>query len=302
MGIGLSFGGSKQKQEGKSTTTQNLTGQTTTDQTGQSNTQQQQNTVGTGQTNTSLWTPEQQRLAQLFGTNLTQGLQTGFQPTTYQQTALNQLGQFQAGSPQVTEALQRAMTGQGYQNIVDPAANDAKYAAIEKQTLQDILPKVIQGTANQANLAGMLRSGKGMQLQLDNVGQITNQLANTLATLKQQDEQQRRQIELDREGRQLPAAQQAQGNQLAQLQAGFQYGGAEQDMQYNNPLTQQLMQFLGLRGQATQDTTQQQQQTGTTATQTQQKTVEDMIRDLYQQTQTKGKTTGMSGGFNLGLG
>lgn len=243
MGLGLSFGSSDQKQ--KSTRDQNVTGTTT----------QSGSASGWGNTQSSFWTPEQQGLASQL---------SGFLSGTFgQPTKRDQIA---------NQALKRAASGEGYANIIDPAASDAMYAAIEKQTLEDILPKATRAMANEANLAGMLRSGPALQMQLDQRDQIVNELSKTLSGLRYQDELQRRQIEQDREGRQMTGAQ-------ALISAN------PQQQKINN-----ILQMLGLRGTATEATQQQSQQ----------QSIENLARTLVEK--IKGKGSQDSNGLSLGLG
>jgi hypothetical protein len=154
-------------------------------------------------------------------------------------------------------ALSRALTGKGYSNIVDPAAVEKLYAAIQDRTFQDILPQAVRSAAGEANIGGMLRSGTGQKLVTDEIGRVARALSETLAGLKYSDEQQRRDIAREREGRQLSAIPQV-GNlsaaELSRIMPGLQYGGAERDIagtQFNNPLTRLALAYLGLRGQET---------------------------------------------------
>lgn len=246
MGLGISFGSSSKKEKGTQERDQTLTGTTST--TGQ--------TWGTGGTQSSFWTPDQQNLA----SKLSGYLSGNWGATPQQQTGI--------------DALTRAATGQGYGSIVDPTRANELYASIEKQTLEDILPKATRAIAGEANLAGMLRSGPAMQMQLESRNQIVNQLMQTLAGLKYQDEQQRRQIEQEREGRQASAGQALFANDPNQQAIG------------------NIMQLLGIRGATTEATQQQSSQQST----------ENIARILNELVKSKGKVSGSNAGFSLGLG
>lgn len=206
--------------------------------------------------NKNNWTPEQTGVAKTLGGQIQTGMDSGWaqgqtQATPYENQALEALSRYLSGNQDAQAAYQRAMTGQGYTNYVDPKANEERYAAIEKQTLEDILPKTTQAIAKNANLSGMLRSGPAVQMQLDNRNAVVNNLSNTLASLKQQDEEAKRNMMATREGRQLEgaaASDQAAGNQL---QAGFSYGQLPRTLQgnqYDNALNQLALYFLGLKG------------------------------------------------------
>lgn len=213
------------------------------------------------------WTPEQKESAKrLYSGTISPGLDrnqfTG-QPTDIENMTLANLRQFTGSQPtlfpEATGALNRALTGQGYSNIVDPAAAEKLYGTIQDRTFQDILPQAVRSAAGEANIGGMLRSGTGQKLVTDEIGRITRALSETLAGLKYADEQERRSIEREREGRQLQGVGQAgtlQNLQLGQMMPGLQYGGMERDIagtQYQNPLTNLILAYLGLRGQ--EDTT-----------------------------------------------
>lgn len=180
------------------------------------------------------------------------------QPTGIEQTALSQLQKYGQQTPQymgdASGALSRALTGTGYSNIVDPAAAENLYGAIENRTMKDILPKAIEAASTQANVGGMLKSGTGQQLVTDQIGQIVRALSEQLSALKYSDEQTRRDVAREREGRQLQAVPQIgnlQSAELGRITPGLQYGGMSRDIagtQYNNPLTQLAMAYLGLRG------------------------------------------------------
>lgn len=208
------------------------------------------------------WTPEQKKTSQsLYQGVVAPGFQqygdiyTG-QPTDIEQMGLNQLRQFGAQGPdlmaQGSGALSRALTGQGYQNIVDPAAAERLYAAIQDRTMTDILPRAVESAATQANVGGMLKSGTGQQLVTDEIGRVSRALMEQLAGLKYQDETQRRNIAREREARQLQGLGQM-GQQYNQIAPLLQMGGMERDIagtQFNNPMTQLALAYLGLRGQA----------------------------------------------------
>lgn len=212
-----------------------------------------------------LWTGEQKKTAgSLYGGVLKPGFQQypySGQPTDIEQTGLSQLRQYAGNMPtyfgEAGGALSRALTGQGYSNIVDPAAAERLYQSIQQRTMQDILPQVMRGAANEANIGGMLRSGTGQKLVTDEIGRITNALAEQLATLKYEDERQRRDIEREREARQLQAVPQTgvlSSAEFGRIAPALQYGGLERDIrgtQFDNPLTRLALSFLGLRGQET---------------------------------------------------
>lgn len=245
-GWGLNIGGSSGKQ--KSTTESDLS------QTGQRISNEYTSGWNTGQTRTSNWTPEQQRLASQL---------SGYLSGSWGGTNADKLAM---------SSLKRAASGEGYADIVNPEATDRLYAAVEKQTLEDLLPKSTNTIANQANLSGMLRSGQGLQMQLDNRNNIVNNLATQLAQMKYSDEQASRDIAREREARQIDAAN---------------------SMIANNPTQrniQNLLQYLGIRG-ATSESRQSQSQE-----QQQQDIAETLLKHLYEK--TKGKTSGM----NVGLG
>lgn len=207
----------------------------------------------------NFWTPGQTDVSNLLGNQIQQGFGQGMDqfstPTDYEQTALGNLANFQQGlSPDQQAAYNRAITGKGYDNIIDPATTDALYQGIQKQTLEDVLPRTTKAIAENANLSGMWNSGPAAQMQLDNRNQVVNQLATTLAQLRSNDEQQRRQIAMQRENNQLPAAQALDAATQNRLQAGFNYGNLPRQLagqQYNNPLDQLAQYFLQLRGQET---------------------------------------------------
>jgi hypothetical protein len=212
------------------------------------------------------WSPEQKKTSQ----SLYQGaIAPGFrqygdiyagQPTDIEQTALGQLQAYGQQTPQymgeAQGAMSRALTGTGYNNIVDPAAAEKLYGAIEDRTMKDILPKAVESASTQANVGGMLRSGTGQQLVTDQIGQVVRALSEQLAGLKYSDEQTRRNVAREREARQLQAVPQV-GNlssaEFGRIMPGLQYGGMERDIagtQFDNPLTRLAMSYLGLRGQA----------------------------------------------------
>lgn len=207
------------------------------------------------------WTPQQKKASgQLWGTVM----QPGFgnyqsiypgQPTDIEQMGLSQLRQYGAQSPQLmaqgSGALSRALTGQGYQNIVDPVAAERLYSAIQDRTMKDILPEAVRAASTQANVGGMLRSGTGQQLVTDEIGRVTRALSEQLAGLQYSDEQTRRDIAREREARQLQGLGQM-GQQYGQIAPLLQMGGMERDIagtQFSNPLTQLALAYLGLRGQ-----------------------------------------------------
>jgi hypothetical protein len=208
------------------------------------------------------WTPEQKDTSK----QLYQGvIQPGFsdspytgQPTDIERASLSQLQGF-VGTPQymsdASGALSRALTGQGYNQIIDPAATEKLYGAIQDRTMKDILPQAIKSASTQANVGGMLRSGTGQKLVTDEIGKVARALAEQLATLKYSDEQQRRGVAREREGRQLTAVPQVgnlSGAEFGRIQPGLRYGGMERDIagtQFDNPLNKLALAFLGLRGQ-----------------------------------------------------
>lgn len=207
------------------------------------------------------WTPEQKKASgQLWGSVMQPGykdyvsIYTG-QPTDIEQSGLDLLKDYGAGSSQLMEqgsgALSRALTGQGYQDIIDPAAAERLYASIQDRTMKDILPKAIESASTQANVGGMLRSGTGQQLVTDEIGRVVRALSEQLAGLKYSDEQSRRDILREREGRQTQALP-LMGSQYNQIAPLLQMGGMERDIagtQFMNPLTQLTLAYLGLRGQ-----------------------------------------------------
>lgn len=214
---------------------------------------------------TDYWTPEQKKTSKsLFSGVVKPGFEnygdiyTG-QPTNIEQTALKNLQAYGGQTPgyagDASAALQRALTGQGYSNIIDPTATENLYSSIQERTLKDILPQAVTAAAGEANVGGMLHSGTGQKLVTDQIGQIVRALSEQLSTLKYSDEQQRRDIAREREGRQLSAIPQTQtltSEMLSRILPCLQYGGAERDIagtQFQNPLTQLALQFLGLRGQ-----------------------------------------------------
>jgi hypothetical protein len=206
------------------------------------------------------WTPEQKKTSgQLWG----KVIQPGFgdyqsiysgQPTDIEQMGLSQLRQYGGGSGQLMEqgsgALSRALTGQGYQNIVDPGAAEKLYGAIQDRTMKDILPEAVRAASTQANVGGMLRSGTGQKLVTDEIGRITRALSEQLAGLKYSDEQTRRDVARERESRQTQALP-LMGSQYSQIAPLLQMGGMPRDIagtQYENPMTRLAMAYLGLRG------------------------------------------------------
>jgi hypothetical protein len=207
------------------------------------------------------WNPEQKEVSKklfgVIGPGMDRTPFTG-QPTDIEQTALSQLKSF-SGQPQYMGeaggALSRALTGQGYNNIVDPAAAEKLYGAIQDRTFKDILPQAVESASTQANVGGMLRSGTGQKLVTDEIGRVARALAEQLAGLKYSDEQQRRGIAREREGRQLQAVPQVGGLSAAEfgrIAPGLQFGGMERDIagtQFENPLNRLALAFLGLRGQ-----------------------------------------------------
>jgi hypothetical protein len=207
----------------------------------------------------NFWTPGQTDVSNLLGnqimTGFAQGMDQFSTPTDYEQQALGNLKDYQSGiSPDQQAAYQRAITGKGYDNIIDPSTTDALYNAIEKQTLESTLPRTTKAIAENANLSGMWNSGPAAQMEIDNRNQVVNQLATTLAQMRANDEQQRRQIALQREQNQLPAAQALDTATQNRLATGFQYGGLPRQLagqEYNNPLDQLAQYFLQLRGQET---------------------------------------------------
>jgi uncharacterized protein YerC len=156
---------------------------------------------------------------------------------------------------QASGAMSRALTGQGYDQIVDPAAAEKLYGAIEDRTMKDILPQAVKAASTQANVGGMLRSGTGQKLVTDEIGKIVRALSEQLSALKYSDEQQRRDVAMQREGRQLQAVPQVGGLSAAEfgrIQPGLEYGGMERDIagtQFENPMTKLALAFLNLRGQ-----------------------------------------------------
>lgn len=210
-----------------------------------------------------LWSPEQKKTSRsLYGGVIAPGFEsspyTG-QPTDTERTALSQLQQYGQAQPQYMQqaggALSRALTGEGYQNIVDPAAAERLYGSIQDRTLKDILPQAVTAASNQANIGGMLHSGTGQKLVTDEIGKIVRALSEQLSTLKYSDEQQRRGIAREREGRQLSAIPQTgtlSAAELSRIMPGLQFGGMERDIagtQFDNPLTRLALSYLGLRGQ-----------------------------------------------------
>ena len=211
-----------------------------------------------------LWTPEQKKTSKdLHGGVIQPGfdkysdIYTG-QPTDIEQTALSQL-QGYSGTPQymgdASGALSRALTGKGYDQIVDPAAAEKLYGAIQDRTFQDILPQAVKSASTQANVGGMLRSGTGQKLVTDEIGKVTRALMEQLSALKYSDERQRRDVAMQREGRQLQAVPQT-GNlsaaEFSRIKPGLDYGGRERDIagtQFENPMTKLALAYLGLRGQ-----------------------------------------------------
>jgi hypothetical protein len=253
MALGLSWGTGSSKQGTTTSAIEKLRSSETQRR------QSEQDITGSGTSEQSFWTPEQQSLAAHLSGYL--GGTMGGAPSAWQQAG--------------TSAMQRAATGQGYSNIIDPKASNELYASIERQTLEDILPKATQALAGQANMAGMLRSGPALQMQMEQRDQIVNELAKTLAGLKYQDETQRRDIEREREGRQLPAAQamtQTDPNQAA----------------INN-----IMQMLGIRGTATEAT--QTQQHGETMDQVLQRIWRSMFDRSYGSSRSSNQSLGFSG-------
>jgi hypothetical protein len=114
----------------------------------------------------------------------------------------------------------------------------------------------MRSAAGQANIGGMLHSGTGQKLVTDEMGRIVRALSEQLAGLKYSDEQQRRDVAREREGRQLSAIPQVGGlsaAELSRITPGLQFGGMERDIagtQFDNPLTRLALSYLGLRGQA----------------------------------------------------
>lgn len=218
-----------------------------------------------GKRYTDYWSEWQKQLGKTMGGQLQQGLtgdwQSRFaQPTPYEQISLGMLGDWMGSTPEswadAQGAARRAMTGEGYKDIIDPKRTEELYGAIESRTLKDILPKVLRSASGVANIGGMLRSGPGAQMQFDEMTKVSNKLAETLANLKYQDELQRRGISREREARQLqaiPAGLQIGELPLRQIQAGMGYGSLPRQLQgyqFDNPLMQAVMRALMLRGKA----------------------------------------------------
>lgn len=171
MGIGFSFGDSDKKEKSTTDRTQTMSGQTSSWNGGQ--------TSGSGSSQASFWTPQQQQLAGKLSGYLSNSW--GKAPTAVQQTGL--------------DALSQVATGK----YSDDAMN-SYYQALKKETLENLLPEATNTIAKQANLYGMLNSGAGLEQQLNKRNEIVNSLASTLANMQMQTQQ-------GREGRQASAAQ-----------------------------------------------------------------------------------------------
>lgn len=167
-------------------------------------------------------------------------------------------------------AAKRSASGD-YKDIVDDKATDALYHSIKAQTLKE-LPELQNTLANNANLSGMYFSGGHEKLQGDLLSDTQTSLLNKLAEMKYGDEQQRRDIALDREQRQLSGAQLAaqlgelqEGGALRKAEAGMTYGSVprqieqqQADADYeeflrtlpeNSSSIEQMMAYLKLQGQ-----------------------------------------------------
>jgi len=171
MGIGFSFGDSDKKEKSTTDRTQTMSGTSSSGMTGQ--------TFGSGSSQASFWTPQQQQLASKLSGYLSNSW--GKAPSQEQQTGIN--------------ALTQVATGQ-YSD--DPM--NSYYQALKKETLENLLPEATNTIAKQANLYGMLNSGAGLEQQLNKRNEIVNSLASTLANMQLQTQQ-------GREGRQTSAAQ-----------------------------------------------------------------------------------------------
>ena len=238
MGIGFSFGDSDKQEKSTTNRTQTMGGTSTSETTGQ--------TSGWGSSQASYWTPQQQKLA----SQLTEVLGSSWgKPTEAQQTGIG--------------ALTQAATG----NYSDDAMN-AYYAALKKETLENLLPEATDTIAKQANLYGMLNSGAGLQQQLDKRNEVVNSLASTLANMQLQTAR-------DREGRQMEAAKALISNDPHQ-------------QQINN-----IMSMLGIRGQ-TSETSQQ-------AGKTSQQSIESLARTLTDYIRQKGKGSASNEGYSFGF-
>ena len=251
---------------------------------------------------TDNWTDEQKqaskKLGDYFNTNGLQKKVTGTDPITGEQTfewvgSPGYSGQRVAGmsggekagqgwlntymnqkAPQqygwANQAAQRAASGD-YGDIVDDKATDALYQSIKAQTLKE-LPELQNTMASNANLSGMYFSGGHEKMQGDLLSDTQSSLLNKLAEMKYGDEQQRRDIALDREQRQLSGASLAaqlgelqEGSALRKAEAGMTYGSLprqieqqQADVGYeeflrtlpeNSAAIEQMMAYLQLQGQ-----------------------------------------------------
>lgn len=236
----------------------------------------------TKKTDQQFWTPEQQQLSKTLGPWLQSWIGQGATPyggqfvagpSKYEQGALDWLNKYMGKTPatygQAEGAVSRALTGD-YKDIIDPTATEKFYGAIEKDVLKRILPKTTENLAQNANLAGVFRSGRHAQTQLENVADITSRLGETLAGLRHADEQTRREIARERERRQIeavPLTGMAANLPLQQVQAGLTYGALPRQLEQkglesrfqeflrtlpeNNPLLQLMMSYLSQKGQMT---------------------------------------------------
>jgi hypothetical protein len=237
-------------------------------------------------TDADYWTEEQKKvgrkLGDFYGGRIGRGLpewegQWVAPESPYEKAGLARLGQYiGADSPETykwaTEAARKALTGD-YKPIVDDAATDALYQRIKNQMLTRELPELQETLAKNANLSGMYFSGTHSGQQHELLGDTTARLMDTLSQLKYQDEQARRDIAREREARSLAAIPEALalGREttelpLRQARAGIELGALPRTLEQarltadyeeflrtqaeTNPMLAQMLQYLGLRGEA----------------------------------------------------
>ncbi|MBC2741595.1 MAG: hypothetical protein HGJ93_00720 [Desulfosarcina sp.] len=179
-----------------------------------------------------------------------------------------------SGRPQeyqwASGSLNNAFTG-NYKPIVDPKAADGMYDAIKKRVLTIELPEIQNSVAKNANLSGMYHSGGHSKQQAQEAGNVATRLAETLAKLRYQDEQDRRSVVRERERRSFDAIPQAvtvgqaiNQDPLNKAVASVQYGSLPRSLQQaeldadfseyqrtqpeNNPAIAQALSYLARQG------------------------------------------------------
>lgn len=228
------------------------------------------------------WTKEQQELAKKLGSYFSGQAGKGVPAyegdfvapvSKYEQKALDTLGSYLSEDsgiqPAATTAVTKALTGD-YKDIVDPATTRALYERIKKQALTQDLPELQETLAKNANLSGMYFSGPHTHEQFKLLGDTEEQLLNILANLEYSDEQTRRDIAREREARTISAIPQALSVEqmpITKATAGLALGSLPRELEqmrltadftewlrtqdYNNPLIQSMLSYLGIRGKQT---------------------------------------------------